>query len=84
MDYQLRIKGTQSFVALGASKASLAILVKSSLTCQSVGRGSPNFQFVQIFGGHIVQPIIIANLYVPTQIGRWRVCQLFSNALNNV
>lgn len=86
-DYQLRIKGTRSFEALGASKASergLAILVKGTLTGQSVGHGSPNFQFVRIFGGHIVRPIIVANLYVPTRIGRRRVCHLFTAALNDV
>ncbi len=68
VEWELRFPGYFCFCMPGervASKRGVAVLVSSQFTGQMVGRSSPWFIFVRIYGGGLSRPVVVACVYIP-------------------
>lgn len=43
----------------------LALLIKTDYACNPVGRPSPHWLFVRLFGGSLLRPIVVGTCYIP-------------------
>ena len=72
-DWHLRFPQYSCFTAMGdltASTRGVAIVVANKFACSPVGRASPYWVFVRLFGAGLAHPVIVGSIYVPHRAGR--------------
>lgn len=72
-DWHLRFPQFLCFTAMGdltASTRGVAVVVANKFACSPVGRASPYWVFVRLFGAGLVNPVIVGSVYVPHRAGR--------------
>ena len=75
-DWQLHIPGYSCLTVMGertASKRGLVVAVSNKYSCTTVGRASPYWLFVRVYGATLRQPFIFGTVYVPNRLERRRV-----------
>ena len=85
-DWQLKFSGYTSFVSMGdhgANERGLGILVRNRFDCRPIGKASAFWQFVEVSGRDLDQPVILGNTYIPTT-SRKQVLHKLSLAINQI
>ena len=86
-DWQLRIPGYHCFTAMGdltASQRGVAVLVSTKFNCTPVGKATPYWTFVRVFGATLLSPLIVGTVYVPCRFDRNRVLRALPRALEGL
>jgi exonuclease III len=77
-DWQLYLRGYSLLSAMGErteSKRGLSVAVSTRYSCNMVGRTSPYWLFVRVYGSKLRQPFIFGTVYVPHRLERRRVLE---------
>jgi len=86
-DWQLRVPGYHCFTAMGdrmASQRGVAILVSTKFNCTPVGKATPFWTFVRVFGATLLCPTIVGTIYVPCRRYRNQVLRALPKALDGL
>jgi len=86
-DWQLYLRGYSLFSAMGEriqSKRGLTVAIANKYSGNRVGRASPYWLFVRIYGAMLKQPFIFGTVYVPNRLERERVLTGLPAALTSI
>ena len=86
-DWQLRVPGYHCFAAMGdltASQRGVAVLISTKFNCTPVGKSTPFWTFVRVFGSTLLTPLIVGSIYVPCRVDRKRVLRALPRALEGL
>ena len=86
-DWPIKIPGFHSYVSTSSktsSKRGVAVLISTKFNGSPVGKSSPFWVMVRIYGQDLVSPLIFCSVYVPWRVDRELVLNLLPIEISKV